>query len=95
MTWLQIVAITKITREYYAQFHNNKFDRLEEIDKSLPLFFNGCTLSIWGFLGQELNLSGSYNPLHSCSNTGSFNPLHPAGTEPKPLKPPELLKSDS
>ena len=35
----------------------------------LLFFFNGCTLSIWTFLGQGLNLS------HSCGNTGSISPL--------------------
>ena len=42
--------------------------------------FNGCTHSIWKFLGQGLNLSCN------CGNPGFFNPLGQAGID---LVPPQ------
>ena len=37
--------------------------------------FNGCTCSIWKFLGQGLNPSCTCNLCRSCDNAGSFKPL--------------------
>ena len=45
------------------------------------LFLNGCTHSMWKFLGRGLNPSHSFNLHHSCNNTRSFKPLSQAGDQ--------------
>ena len=47
--------------------------------------FGGHTYSICKFLGQELNLSHSYDLCHSCDNTGSLT--HCSRPEMEPMVP--------
>ena len=51
-----------------------------ELDNPLFLIY-GCTLGIWKFQGQGLNLRGSCDLGCSCGNAGSFNCLGGAWTQ--------------
>ena len=51
------------------------------LTKKYVCIFNGCTCSIWKFLGERLNPSHSCNLCCNCSSAGFFNPLHQAGDQ--------------
>lgn len=65
---------------------------LENYSIDLLLFFSffGHTPSIWKFLRQGLNLSGTFDLWHSCGHTRSLTTCARWGIEPAPQQWPEL-----